>query len=108
VEPRPDGSLPSWPNGPFINLSAYPELQAHLRQVLMLARDAERFRKGRGMTRKDVARKAGLDVQTYGDFEAGRTWPVPSTLYRIAEALEIDMRLVAREIPPARPEPGSR
>jgi hypothetical protein len=42
---------------------------------------------------------AGLNEQTYGDFEAGRTWPVPSTLYRVAEALNADLRLVGRGTP---------
>jgi transcriptional regulator with XRE-family HTH domain len=88
--------MPRWPHGPFKDLSDYPEARAHLRQVANLARDAERFREGQEMTRGDVAKKAGLNVQTYGDFEAGRTWPVAGTLYRIAEALDVDLRYLGR------------
>jgi hypothetical protein len=34
---------------------------------------------------------------TCDDWEAGRTWPVTSTLYRVADALEVDLRLVGRQ-----------
>ncbi len=36
-------------------------------------------------TRAQVAARAGLSQETYGDFDAGRTWPVACTLYRVAE-----------------------
>lgn len=105
ADPQPDGRLPSWPEGPFIPLWEFPELRAHLRQVANLARDAERFRKGRNWTRVEVPKRAGLNEQTYGDFEAGRTWPVTATLYRVAEALEADIRLVGRQTRPGGPVP---
>ena len=36
-------------------------------------------------------------VVTCDDLEAGRTWPVTSTLYRLADALAVDLRLVGRQ-----------
>jgi hypothetical protein len=36
-------------------------------------------------------------VVTCDDLEAGRTWPMTSTLYRVADALEVDLRLVGRQ-----------
>lgn len=50
----------------------------------------------------------GLKEQTYGDFEAGRSWWVTATLYRMAEALEADIRLVGRQPRPGTPEPRPR
>ncbi len=58
-------------------------------------------RRGRGWTGKDVAEPTGIYIQTYGDTEVGRTWPVPATRYWIAEALEVDLRMVPRENAPA-------
>jgi DNA-binding XRE family transcriptional regulator len=106
VELKEDGWLPTWPDGPFIDLADFPDLGIRLGQVANLARDAKRFREGRGWTRAQVAARAGLNEATYGDFEAGRTRPVETTLYRVAAALEVDLHYVGRRTaglrPPAR------
>lgn len=88
--------MPSWPDGPFLSLREYPELTIAVRQLAGLARDAIRFRAGLGLTATRFARRARLDVGTYTDFEAGRTWPSPLTLYKIAEALGTELRYVGR------------
>lgn len=47
----------------------------------------KRLRNNRGMTIDDVAQKAGLRVEDVEAYEAGDREPVPSHVYKIAQAL---------------------
>ena len=43
-----------------------------------------------GLSQDDLAQRAGVDVKTVGNIEAGRTRPRPSTVRLLVDALQLD------------------
>jgi len=54
------------------------------------------LRKQHGLTQKQLAERCGIDQADICRIERGSTSPTVRTLQRIAEALDADVRLVAR------------
>ena len=54
------------------------------------------LREGAGLTQAEVADRTGIDQGDISRIERGATSPTARTLQRIAEALDADVRLVAR------------
>jgi transcriptional regulator with XRE-family HTH domain len=50
---------------------------------------AELLRLQRGITRRAVAEAMGLDVCALYRIEKGQAWPMPSTILRLAAALDV-------------------
>lgn len=62
-----------------------------------------------GLTNAELARMAGVDAGTIGDFIQGRRWPLPSTRLALEVALELKpgtLAAVAREAGANTPEEG--
>ena len=54
------------------------------------------LREDRGLTQAELAERCGIDQGDLSRIERGATSPTARTLGRIAEALDADVRLVAR------------
>lgn len=54
------------------------------------------LREKHGLTQAELAERCGIDQGDISRIERGATSPTARTLQRIAEALEADVRLVAR------------
>jgi ribosome-binding protein aMBF1 (putative translation factor) len=54
------------------------------------------LREGAGLTQTELAERTGIDQGDISRIERGATSPTTRTLQRIAEALDADVRLVAR------------
>jgi ribosome-binding protein aMBF1 (putative translation factor) len=54
------------------------------------------LRERRGFTQAELAERCGIDQADISRIERGSTSPTTRTLLRIAEALDADLRLVAR------------
>ena len=54
------------------------------------------LREGAGLTQAELAARTGIDQGDISRIERGATSPTARTLQRIAEALDADVRLVAR------------
>jgi transcriptional regulator with XRE-family HTH domain len=78
-----------------------PEVKAH-RQVLEQAYDIAvqimELRERHGLTQGELAERCGIDQGDISRIERGSTSPTARTLQRIAEALDSDVRLVARPV----------
>jgi ribosome-binding protein aMBF1 (putative translation factor) len=76
-----------------------PEAKAH-RQILEQAYDIAvqiiELRERHGLTQGELAERCGIDQGDISRIERGSTSPTARTLQRIAEALDSDVRLVAR------------
>jgi len=76
-----------------------PEAKAH-RQILEQAYDIAvqiiELRERQGLTQGELAERCGIDQGDISRIERGSTSPTARTLQRIAEALDSDVRLVAR------------
>ena len=65
-------------------------------------------RKRRGITKTELARRADVSSRSLTDYESGRRSPTPSTLLRLAEALEFPLGFFAgQELPEAPIEAAS-
>lgn len=68
-----------------------------------MGRNLQRHRLSRGLTQAASAELCGLDLKYYQDVEYGRRPVTTRTLYRVANAMEIDVsELVPSSSPPAR------
>ncbi|MGH9112727.1 MAG: helix-turn-helix domain-containing protein [Acidimicrobiales bacterium] len=54
------------------------------------------LRERHGLTQADLAERCGIDQADISRIERGSTSPTARTLRRIAEALDADLRLIAR------------
>jgi ribosome-binding protein aMBF1 (putative translation factor) len=76
-----------------------PEAKAH-REVFERAYDIAmqvvELRERHGLTQAELAARSGIDQADISRIERGSTSPTARTLQRIAEALDADVRLVAR------------
>jgi ribosome-binding protein aMBF1 (putative translation factor) len=54
------------------------------------------LREHQGLTQADLAERSGIDQGDISRIERGSTSPTARTLQRIAEALDADVRLIAR------------
>ncbi len=76
-----------------------PEAKAH-RQILEQAYDIAvqiiELRERHGLTQGELAERCGIDQGDISRIERGSTSPTARTLQRIAEALDSDVRFVAR------------
>ncbi len=79
--------------------SLSPDVKAH-RQVFEQACDIAvqiiELRERHGLTQGEVAERCGIDQGDISRIERGSRSPTARTLQRIAEALDSDVRLVAR------------
>lgn len=55
-----------------------------------LGRAVRRARKARALTQLDLAERAGLDVSTVARIERGKLDPSASTLFALADALQVE------------------
>jgi ribosome-binding protein aMBF1 (putative translation factor) len=76
-----------------------PDAKAH-REVFEQAYDVAlqiiELREHHGLTQDELASRCGMDQSDISRIERGSTSPTTRTLQRIAEALDADVRLVAR------------
>lgn len=76
-----------------------PEAKAHrevFEQAYDIAVQIVGLREGHGLTQGELAERCGIDQGDISRIERGSTSPTARTLQRIAEALDSDVRLVAR------------
>ena len=76
-----------------------PEANAHrqvLEQTYEIAVQIIELRECHGLTQVELAERCGIDQGDISRIERGSTSPTARTLQRIAEALDSDVRLVAR------------
>ena len=62
------------------------------------------FRRARGLSQDGLAAKIETTTETVSNIERGVTWPRPSTLVSIAEALEITTSQLLGDPLPPKPE----
>jgi ribosome-binding protein aMBF1 (putative translation factor) len=67
-----------------------------LGQAYDVAMQVIELRERHGLTQAGLARRTGIDQADLSRIERGATSPTARTLQRIAEALDADLRLVAR------------
>jgi ribosome-binding protein aMBF1 (putative translation factor) len=63
-----------------------------------LALQVIELRERHGLTQKQLAERCGIDQADISRIERGSTNPTARTLQRIAEALDAELRLVARRV----------
>ena len=76
-----------------------PTAKAHreiFEQAYDIAMQIVDLRERHGLTQAELAERCGMDQADISRIERGSTSPTASTLQRIAEALDADVRLVAR------------
>lgn len=76
-----------------------PEAKAHrqvFEQIYEIAVQIIELRERHGLTQVELAERCGIDQGDISRIERGSTSPTARTLQRIAEALDADVRLVAR------------
>lgn len=61
-----------------------------------IAMQVVELRERHGLTQAELAERAGIDQADISRIERGSTSPTARTLQRIADALDADLRLVAR------------
>lgn len=62
--------------------------------VKRLGNRMKEIRKERGMTQLDVAIKSGMEENAYQRIESGRTNPSVKTVNKIADALEVEIKIL--------------
>jgi ribosome-binding protein aMBF1 (putative translation factor) len=67
-----------------------------LQQTYDIAVQIIELRERHGLTQSELAERCGIDQGDVSRIERGSTSPTARTLQRIAEALDSDVRLVAR------------
>lgn len=67
-----------------------------LKQAYEIAMQVVALRERHNLTQAQLAERCGIDQGDIGRIERGSTNPTTRTLQRIAEALDADLRLVAR------------
>jgi ribosome-binding protein aMBF1 (putative translation factor) len=67
-----------------------------LAQAYSMAMQVIELRERHGLTQKQLAERCGLDQADISRIERGAVSPTARTLQRIADALDADLRLVAR------------
>ena len=72
---------------------AHMEIFEHPYDIAMQIVD---LRERHGLTQAELAERCGMDQADISRIERGSTSPTARTLQRIAEALDADVRLVAR------------
>jgi DNA-binding XRE family transcriptional regulator len=65
-------------------------------QAYDIAMQVIELREKHGLTQAELAKRCGVDQADISHIERGATSPTTRTLQRIAEALDADVRLVAR------------
>lgn len=65
-------------------------------QIYDIAMQVMELRERHGLTQSQLAERCGMDQADISRIERGATSPTTKTLQRIAEALDADVRLVAR------------
>lgn len=61
----------------------------------------KQLRKLNGMTQLEVAKKLGITVSAYGNYELGQRQPTPEMLCKLADIFEVSVDyLLGRETPP--------
>lgn len=76
-----------------------PEAQAHrgvFEKAYDIAMQVVELRERHGFTQSELAERTGIDQADISRIERGSTSPTARTLQRIADALDADLRLVAR------------
>jgi len=76
-----------------------PAAKAHreiFEQAYDIAMQIIELRERHGLTQAELAERCGMDQGDISRIERGSTSPTARTLQRIAEALDADVRLVAR------------
>ena len=59
----------------------------------------KKLRKEKGMTQKELAKKLGFSPSHLGQYENGYRNPKPSTVKKIADALEVPVSQIFEEVP---------
>lgn len=67
-----------------------------LGQAYDIALQVIKLREKHGLTQADLAQRCGIDQGDISRIERGATSPTARTLQRIADALDAELRLVAR------------
>ena len=65
-------------------------------QAYRIAMQVVELRERHGLTQKQLAEKCGMDQADISRIERGSTSPTTRVLQRIADALDADLKLVAR------------
>lgn len=68
-----------------------------------IGRRIARARKNKGLSQSELAAKAGVESQTISKYERGVLSPGAEVVFRIADACEVDPRLLALVDEPAEP-----
>lgn len=58
-------------------------------KTALIAKNARRIRRERGMTQVEVAGRAEISVPTYSNIESGKGSPRMDTVYKVAQAMEV-------------------
>jgi len=65
-------------------------------QAYRIAMQVVELREGHGLTQSQLAERCGMDQADISRIERGSTSPTTRVLQRIADALDADLKLVAR------------
>lgn len=65
-------------------------------QACRIAMQVVELRERHGLTQSQLAERCGMDQADISRIERGSTSPAPRVLHRIADALDADLKLVAR------------
>ncbi len=87
----------TWPAGPFATPRGVPAAPGDLvavRAVAGLVATVTATREERSWSRATLAARADLAPHTVGRIEAGQTWPDLATLARLADVLDLELRLL--------------
>jgi transcriptional regulator with XRE-family HTH domain len=62
-----------------------------MEEILQIGKNISRYRKKNGMTQLDLAVACGMEKNSIGRLETGRTNPTAKTLLKIAKALNVTL-----------------
>lgn len=94
-----------WPDGQVRELAddeGGELVRYQIDQLRMFVAELIAVREQRAVTQASLARVTGLRANTISELEAGRSYPDWTTISRIAQALDADIRFAGR--PSQRPE----
>lgn len=60
-------------------------------QLKAFGKQVAAVRKSQGFTQQSLADKLGMHLTTIGLIETGQQWPKLATLYKMAEAMNVDV-----------------
>jgi len=80
-----------------MSVELLPEIRASLD-----AMGLRELRQGRVFSQRDLAKRAGVSPKTILDIEQGRIQPQPTTIRKIAQALDMEPSALAEELRSAR------